>query len=623
MSPKVQAIDPAGTPKAYYAQGTASTIGSTIHISGQYGATTGGHVPASYESQIHLALLNLRRVLATAGARVTDIAKLTLYIVNYDPKRRLHTRHIQSFLGSHRPAITLVPVPQLADPAWLFEVEAVASISAPAISPPISTPRPADAKDSFDVIVIGAGLSGLTAARDVVRGGLRCLVLEARDRVGGKTWSKPLAGGQGVVDLGAAWINDTNQTRMIALARQYGAELIEQNTTGNCAFQGFDGQCSSFAYGELPGFDPTTQAQVAHVRDTVESHSQAIDVLSPHDTSLDALTFAAYLRLRCGASASDDSSDDSSSSSTTAFATAAVWTRAMLGREPADLSALHFLNYCRSGGGLLQMRSDRRGGGQHLRCRQGMQLFATEMAKGLPDVRLGAPVVGVRQVAGGGGVEVETAGGMATTFRAKKVVVSVPSPVLGSIAFEPPLPVEKRVLVESAGYGYYTKVMLVFREAFWVEKGFCGLAQSFCGPASVVRDTSVPVDGKWILTCFLAGDAGKEWAKLSEEGRVDALLRQVGELYGDADAPRRLFVEAVGLEWAKERWSGWGCPCTSLPPGVLDAVGHALREPAGDVHFVGTETAGEWKGYMEGAVRSGERGAAEVLSQLSRAGAKL
>ncbi|KKY15979.1 putative flavin-containing amine [Diplodia seriata] len=615
MSPKVQAIDPAGTPKAYHAQGTVSATGNnTIQISGQYGATTGGHVPASYESQIHLALLNLRRVLTAAGARVTDITKLTLYIVDYDPQRRLHARHVQQFLGAHRPAITLVPVSQLANPAWLFEIEAVASVAPPEVRAPLISTKVDDddaAGNWLDVVVVGAGLSGLAAARDVMRGGLRrCVVLEARDRVGGKTWSKPLESGAGTVDLGAAWINDTNQSRMIALARQYGAELIEQNTTGNCAFQGFDGECSSFAYGELPGFDPATQAHIAHIRDTVERDCQALSILDPRSADLDSLTFAAYLA-RLGAAEGSP-----------AFATAAVWTRAMLGHEPADVSALHFLNYCRSGGGLLQMRSDRAGGGQHLRCRQGMQLFATAMAAGLAagTVVLGAPVAGVRQVPGKG-VEVETAKG--EVYRARKVVVSVPSPVLQTIAFDPPLPAEKTLLADSARYGYYTKVMLVFSKPFWVERGFCGLAQSFRGPASVVRDTSVPADGKWILTCFLAGDAGREWAALEGERRVDALLEQVGELYGDADAPRKLFVEAAGHEWSKEQWSGWGCPCIAYPPGVLDAVGHALREPVGDVHFVGTETAGEWKGYMEGAVRSGERGAAEVLSQLTRAGPKL
>lgn len=111
-----------------------------------------------------------------------------------------------------------------------------------------------------DVVVIGAGLAGLTAADEVRRAGLSCVVLEARDRVGGKTWSAPLAGngnedgGKGVhVDLGAAWLNDTNQSRVIALARRFGAELVEQNTRGRCALQDFDGRCSAFPYGELPG----------------------------------------------------------------------------------------------------------------------------------------------------------------------------------------------------------------------------------------------------------------------------------------------------------------------------------------------------------------------------------
>lgn len=102
-----------------------------------------------------------------------------------------------------------------------------------------------------DVIIVGAGLAGLTAAHEIQRAGLKCLILEARDRVGGKTFSAPLEGG-GVVDLGAAWINDSNQSRMYELARRFGAELIEQNTTGNCVLQDVDGRCTPFPYGELP-----------------------------------------------------------------------------------------------------------------------------------------------------------------------------------------------------------------------------------------------------------------------------------------------------------------------------------------------------------------------------------
>jgi monoamine oxidase len=118
---------------------------------------------------------------------------------------------------------------------------------------PIHIPRTmATPRQSVDVVIVGAGLAGLSAAHDVVGKGYTCVVLEARDRVGGKTWSKPLGEGKGIVDLGAAWINDTSQAKMYELAKRFGADLIEQNTQGNCVFQGFDGQCSPFAYGEVP-----------------------------------------------------------------------------------------------------------------------------------------------------------------------------------------------------------------------------------------------------------------------------------------------------------------------------------------------------------------------------------
>lgn len=106
--------------------------------------------------------------------------------------------------------------------------------------------------ENVDVVIIGAGLAGLTAARDILKAGFSCIILEARDRVGGKTWSLPLSDSKGTVDLGAAWINDVNQTQVFALAKQYNAEFIEQNTMGDCAIQDSEGVVSKFAYGELP-----------------------------------------------------------------------------------------------------------------------------------------------------------------------------------------------------------------------------------------------------------------------------------------------------------------------------------------------------------------------------------
>lgn len=261
MAKPITTVDLPSTGSAYFAPATVSSPGTTlIHVAGQVGAAQDGHVPADYESQVHLALLNLKQVILVAGASVSDIAKLTIYVVDYDPDTRKHVRHVKKFLGGHRPAITLVPVQQLAQPGWLFEVDAVVAAKAPG---PLPLPSKLVMKQA-DVVIIGAGLAGLAAAEEVIRAGLSCVVLEARDRVGGKTWSQPLTKGDGIIDLGAAWINDTNQSRMIALARRFGADLIEQNTTGQCVLQDFEGNCSTFAYGELPKVSIRPESSLSH-----------------------------------------------------------------------------------------------------------------------------------------------------------------------------------------------------------------------------------------------------------------------------------------------------------------------------------------------------------------------
>ncbi|RDW81028.1 putative flavin-containing amine oxidase [Aspergillus mulundensis] len=596
MPKTVETVDLSNTASAYYAPATIAPTGKLIHVAGQPGSTKNGLVPSDYESQIHLALLNLRKIVIASGSSIKHIVKLNLLIVNYDADNRKHTRHVQRFLGGHRPAITLIPVPKLAVPSWLFEIDAVLAVPEPSLPPVLSS-----VNETADVLIVGAGLAGLSAAHDLIRAGLSCVVLEARDRVGGKTWSTPLKDGKGVVDLGAAWINDTNQSKVYALAKRYGVELIEQNTQGNAVLQDFDGNCSPFAYGELPNFDKATQVHLAQVRDMCEADCQALDTWRPRDTDLDAVTFEAYLRSR-GASEA-------------ALATATVWTRAMLGQDPRDISALYFLNYCKSGGGLLQMRSDRKHGGQYLRVRQGTQAFSLGLASSLPEgvVRLSSPVHSIIQNADQS-VKVQAGGAV---YAARKVIITTPSPAMKSIAFHPKLPPAKQAWIDSTTYGYYTKAMMEFRSPFWVEKGFCGLAQSFTGPAGVIRDTSSPEDRKYILTCFMGGDPGRAWAALSTKEREQNLLLQIGKLFNTPDI-ENLFVQMTTYEWVNDEWAGWGCPCTALTPGVLDTLGpDALRESSGNLHFAGTETAGEWKGYMEGAIRSGERAAAEVLKSVN------
>lgn len=339
----------------------------------------------------------------------------------------------------------------------------------------------------------------------------------------------------------------------------------------------------------------------------MERDCQQIDPRFPRDAYLDSVTFAEYLRAR--------------KADAIALATATVWTRAMLGQEPEDVSALFFLHYCRSGGGLLQMRSDREHGGQFLRVRQGTQHLALGLAEALPagTVRLSSATKSVHRVDTS---RTEVAGD-GFQIVARKVIVAVPPPALTQISFTPALPAAKTLLASAYNYGYYRKAMVSFRTPFWVEKGFCGLVQSFNGPISIIRDTSVPADDKHVLTCFMAGRPGYAWSLLGPAQRTEALLAQIGLVFDEPSRARDEFLEVVDYAWNEDGFAGYGCPSPSLPPGVLGSAVDAIRSPVGDVHFIGTETAEEWKGYMEGAIASGERGAMEVVDALNRTPAKI
>ncbi|EFY94246.1 Amine oxidase [Metarhizium robertsii ARSEF 23] len=603
MSPTVQALEVDESKSAYYAPATVRVHGNTIYVSGQAGVQSDGLVPSDYESQIYLALVALRKILITASATVADILKLTLYIVNYDADNRKHAKPLQKFLNGHRPAITLVPVAQLADQSWLFEMDAV--VAQPSSTKILGQSRPTPSqraeRPDVDVVIIGAGLAGLTAAERIIKAGFSCLILEARGRVGGRTSSQPLSDGQGIIEMGAAWLNRTNQSRTIALAKRFGAELIQQNTTGKCVLQDGKGNIIHFPYGDVPDIQTTTKDHLIKIRDTIENDCQKVDRSLPRDPYLDSITFAEYLR--------------SHGADPDAVATATLWTRAMLGQEPEDISALFFLHYCKSGGGLLQMRSDREHGGQFLRVRQGTQHLANSLAASLPakSIRLSSPVTTVESL----DTRRIQISGPNVNVTAHKVISAVPPPVLSKLTFIPALPSSKMLLASSHQYGFYRKVMVSFRSPFWVNKGFCGLVQSFHGPISVIRDTSVPADNKHVLTCFMAGSPGEKWSQLPPKRRKEALLHHIGDVFGEPTKVKELVIEILDYAWNEDSFSGYGCPSASLPPGVLSSVADVTRDAVGDIYFIGTETAEEWKGYMEGAIRSGERGALEVIHDLN------
>lgn len=252
-----------------------------------------------------------------------------------------------------------------------------------------------------------------------------------------------------------------------------------------------------------------------------------------------------------------------------------------------------------------------------LKWQIGNQSFSKRLAQLLKPntVHLNSPVSEIVQN-GKTDCIVKTTTGL--TAHCKKVILSIPTTLYPSISFAPPLPPAKQKLSEGTALGYYAKMIFVFEKPWWREAGLSGAFTSDIGPVSFTRDTCVEEDEQYSITCFLVGDAGRRWSKFSKSAREQQVRSQFQAVFGSLvkDIPQPLNI--IEKEWVKDPWAR-GAPSPVMPPGIMTSdAGQLIREPFGDVHFVETETALVWKGYMEGAVRSGIRGASEVIQHLCK-----
>ncbi|PIG79771.1 hypothetical protein AARAC_003313 [Aspergillus arachidicola] len=435
-----------------------------------------------------------------------------------------------------------------------------------------------------EVVIIGAGLSGLQAARSLQEAGVTTVVLEARSRVGGKTWSIPAGpNGNSVADLGAEWLNDATQPHVYQLARSLGLEFTEVQVKGDAVLHlkrsEVDETVIRHPYGEQPPLPDGDDVVIQHMKDIFEEEYRNIDLTRPHVCDHDDITLEDFVRSRGGGPAT--------------LETVAVWTRVMLGCEPGDLSAASFFVYCQSQGGLMKMRSGRVQG-RYLTVTTGTQSIAEGLAASMPQgtIRMGTAVRSIIQTSDG--VDVYSTAGH--VFRARKVIVAFSTPLYKKINFEPPLPPRKASLQAVVERKRPLRGLSVLSRA-----------------AAATRDTSDDSRSYFRLTSFIAGQPGREWSRLPAVERKAAVLKQLALMFSSDEA--RSPVEYIEQQWSSEEWS-LGCPCPYTPPTVLTKEGDCLTEPHGHVHFVGTETAVEWKGYMEGALTAGIRGAREVVRLL-------
>jgi monoamine oxidase len=453
-----------------------------------------------------------------------------------------------------------------------------------------------------DVVVVGAGLAGLTAARELAKSGKSVVVLEANSRVGGRTLNHDLGDGQ-VVEVGGQFVGPT-QDRILALASDVDVKTYIAYGTGPTAYIA-NGQVTRYdangPLGDIPP-DPAILPDLAQVVTRLDDMSRSVPTdapwTAPDAGTLDAQTVATWIR----------SNSVNSQGVVDAFD---LFFNSFYGNRTGDVGFLFFLGQIAGLGnertpGTLERGLASKGGAQESRLVGGSQLISIKIAE-----QLGRRVVLSSPVR-----RIEQRGGIATvvsdrrTFTARRVILAVPPPMATEIRWDPVLPVMHDALRRRMALGTLGKVHAVYEEPFWRKDTGTWRAVKIGGAVREMFDNTPPSGKPGVLMGFMGGHAWREWMPRSLQERRAAVLADFAQAFGDrALRP----VDYFEQDWTQEPWIRGG-PVSVLGPGTTTDFLPALTTPFGCVHWAGTETAPHWNGYMDGAVRSGERAALEVLA---------
>jgi monoamine oxidase len=475
-----------------------------------------------------------------------------------------------------------------------------ATLARPAWSRAKSPRRAHPGGRRVDVAVVGAGLAGLTAAREFVRARQSVAVLEADERVGGRTENRSLGNGK-VTELKGEYVGPT-QDRILALASELGVPTFKTYNQGdNVLF--LDGRRSTYPTTSPIPPVPGVATELVLAVLALDSMASKVPVGAPWEApdarDWDSQTFETWKEANLPSKESRLLFD---------AAVNAIW-----GADARDFSLLFALWYIAAAGnsqqpGNLERLVSTGGGAQESRFVGGSQLISIKLAEQLGrSVVLESPVRLISQSRGGVTVETDR-----HSIRAKRVVVTIPPAMTNQIAYDPPLPPQRAQLIQRMPAGTLIKAEAIYPTPFWRQSGLTGQAVSDTGPARTTFDNSPPDGRPGVLFGFIGGEDARTWWQRPSEQRRAAVLDQFATYFG---AQARSPIDYVENNAASEEWIR-GCPTTHWPTGVLLNYGPAIREPIDRIHWAGSETSTYWVGYMDGAVRSGERVAREVLAEL-------
>ncbi|KGI70206.1 FAD-dependent oxidoreductase [Mycolicibacterium rufum] len=446
-----------------------------------------------------------------------------------------------------------------------------------------------------DVIIVGAGLSGLFAARTVLAAGLTPLILEADERVGGRILTEEVLPGL-PVEIGAQWIGDTHH-RMFALADELGVETFPQYDEGETTY-------------ELAG-SPVLRGDEFHRRFGGELAElttvlRLLDELAaevppeapwraPRAQEWDAITAGAWY--------------DGQGLSPVARTLLEICTVGILAVPTVEVSFLHLLFTIQTCGVTAELFAESEGGAQTTRFVGGTAEIPNRLATLVEShLVLDAPALLIEHATDS--VTVHCRGGRSA--RGRRVIVAISPMLAGRLMYDPPLSGYRDQLTQRMPNSAAMKAFFVYDEPFWRADGFNGQLISDVGPARMSNDTCIPGDDHGVILMFLEGEQARTHGHWSQEERQAALTAELVRHYGDKAAHPVAYVDG---EWGSRQWTR-GCYNANCGPLVWTTYGPALAEPIGVIHWASTDTATQWSAYMEGAVESGERAAREVIEAL-------